>query len=223
MRFIMLSVYLSLTIAFCSEASPREDALSRLAGIAEKKAGAKQAVSRLEGQVRLTRSCEEFIEEVGLFDNRVYGKLDSRDRQDKADELKSQIDEKNEWLEWMVNNIPSKDELGSWFSEERGQDPFTDTYMLEIQRLESEISSLNGQFGILSLGVIFEGGTEVLDGSLWLGEGDRLMGAEAAETVETRLDFYNDLLEKLEEEEKKVQKELEPEKDKKESVPQKKD
>ncbi|HUU29411.1 MAG TPA: hypothetical protein VM123_16535 [archaeon] len=214
MNRILISLYLLFSFALCSQVSAGENAASRLARIAQKKAGVEQKAAELRGRIALTRSLGEFIEEVELFDNRIYGKLTGRNNQEKADELEAQLETSNARLTWMLNNAPSRTEDEKPVFDGGNENILTqdyENYLNEIQRLEGEISSMQAELGSLTFATTFKGGTEVMDGSLWLEEENRLTGSSVIEFQGYWLDYYNELLEKLKEEEDTLTEELERE------------
>ncbi len=191
-------------------ASPREEKPSGMTELARRKAQVNKEISTLKGKIALRRSFGEFIEEVELFDNRIYGKAASRGAEEKITRLETEIADKNARLEWLLNNYPtSPSELEKPGQRDDNENPLLgNQYVLEVNKLENEISTLEAQLGSTNTGKSFEYGTELMDGSPWQGDGERLKGLNAGMSDQERLESFQELLKKLEKEEKALNNEV---------------
>jgi hypothetical protein len=205
-----------LSILWLSAAAASLSGAQRLTEIDSVKAELKRTITVLEEHVALSRSMGEFVAEIGLFDNRVYGRV-SQKRTQQADEintLNSQIEDKNSVLETAVGDLESIKAM----EEERGEDNFgiegreqtnvAQEYELMVKQLEEEIADL--QLELNSLLVPLEAGTELLDGSLLLNDILPPMEMLDEQSAELLLEQQRRLLEELEREEQKILKQRKP-------------
>jgi hypothetical protein len=146
---------------------------------ASPRAGGQQ--SKSEESVRLARTMGEFISELDLFDNHLYGRVqpDSRDMA-RAEGLRGQIQYKNDELQNMLGNTPG-DIAGGGEQNYGGERNYLTTeaqnYYLNVSNLESEISGMLSLLHSLESGVPAVVSAELLDGSLWRTlSGNELLG-----------------------------------------------
>lgn len=137
--------------------------------------------NKSEDNVRLARTMGEFVSELDLFDNHLYGRVqpDSRDMA-RAEGLRGQIQEKNGELQNMLDNAPG-DIAGSIEQNYGGERNYLTTeaqnYYLNVSNLENEISGMLSLLHSLESGVPAVVPAELLDGSLWRTlSGNELLG-----------------------------------------------
>jgi len=195
-------------------ASPGEEMPSRMTELARRKEQVNKEISTLKGKIALSRSFGEFIEEVELFDNRIYGKAASHGAEEKVTRLETEIANKNARLEWLLNNYtPPVSEFGQNGQRDNKEEPLLgDPYILEVDKLENEISSLEAELVSTNAGMSYDCSTELMDGSLWQGDEERLQGLNAGMSYQERLESFKELLKKLEKEEKALNNEVMKEK-----------
>ncbi len=194
MKICLVSVlWLPLAVAAPAPAEPE-----RQAEIDRTRARVERTISALEKQVALSRTLTEFVEEIGLFDNRIYGRIGggSTLQKDKINELQSQISNKSSQLEMLKSTFGS-DERTSGTLDDPGE-----AFDLMVEQLEQEIAGLSQE--LKQVQVPLEGGTELLDGSLLLNEAlppVEMLGEQAARQA---LEHQRKLLEELEREQQKL-------------------
>ncbi len=112
---------------------------------------------------RLLRARGEFLEEVELFDNHLYGRVRSAQNEERISALQEGIDSRNDRLAWV------KDELMTELPPEirEGNNVLMTSLQAEIGRLEGEIGGLQAELRALEPLSILEAGTELLDGARW--------------------------------------------------------
>ena len=130
---------------------------------ASSQAGGQQ--NKSEENVRLARTMGEFISELDLFDNHLYGRVqpDSRDLA-RAEGLRGQIQTKNHELQNMLDNAPGNTVRGG---EQNYLTTDAQTYYLNVSNLENEISGMLSLLHSLESGIPAMLPAELLDGSLW--------------------------------------------------------
>jgi len=204
--YLMLLITLPAAIA----APPEAD---KLAGIDSAAARVKRTISQLGEQITLSRKLTEFVEEIGLFDNRSYGRVAEKStlQETKVNSLNSQIEAKTDQLNSARNNLepgapPGKGIDGTFEGEgQEGVDMPGADYDLMVKQLEDEIDVLSRELAQILLPL--EGGTELLDGSVLLNEvlpPVEMLGEHAARQA---LEQQRKLLERLEREREKLEKE----------------
>lgn len=133
----------------------------------EKTAGSRAGGQQIKSEenVRLARTMGEFISELDLFDNHLYGRVqpDSRDMA-RAEGLRGQIQTKNNELQNMLDNAPGNTVRGG---EQNYLTTDAQTYYLNVSNLENEISGMLSLLRSLENGVPAVVPAELLDGSLW--------------------------------------------------------
>ena len=194
MKICLVSVlWLPLAVA-----APAQSESERQAEIDSARARVQRTISALEKQVALSRTLTEFVEEIGLFDNRIYGKVGggSTLQTDKINELQSQIANKSSQLE-MLKSTLEDDERTSGTLDGPGE-----MYDLMVEQLEQDIAGLSQE--LKQVQVPLEGGTELLDGALLLNEvlpPVEMLGEQAARRA---LENQRKLLEELDREQQKL-------------------
>ncbi|MCE5270249.1 hypothetical protein LLH00_03100 [bacterium] len=113
----------------------------------------------------LTRSMGEFIAEIDLFDNHLYGRVEtvSGDTQ-RAESLRGQIQSRNTELKNLMDNPPPYQvrEGGNNYMTTNSQE-----YFLAVYNLENEISGMISRLRTIENGGLPLVATELLDGSMW--------------------------------------------------------
>ena len=181
-------------------AAPSE--AQRLAQIDSAKNRVERTISLLQEQVALARTMGEFVEEIGLFDNRIYGRVAEKGTLQEAEinSLNSQIEAKNSQLESLQSTAGIDRKVFG------GQEGLGETYDLMVKQLEQEIADLFQQ--LIQIALPLEGGTELLDGSFLLNEvlpPVEMLGEQAARRA---LELQRRQLEQLEREEQKLRKKV---------------
>ena len=198
MRNTIVDICLVSLLAFSSQTSAGQKVESRMKEISKRKAEVQKVISELRGSVFLDRSVNEFFDEMGLFDNQLYGRLHSKENyQDKVKELETDIDYLNTHLVNLKNN-----EDNGHFSPEGVRNQ-----QVEIELLETMINTMQNELDVVQVKGLLEGGTELLgvmnfDKGGQLGPGTDSLGASV-----DKVEYYLKILEALEEEEKKLEKE----------------
>ncbi|MBN2289011.1 MAG: hypothetical protein JXQ83_06725, partial [Candidatus Glassbacteria bacterium] len=166
----LAEIYL-LSVLWLPSLAAAPAATEQLARIDSARARVKNTISELEERVALTRSAGEFVEELGLFDNRVYGRVAERRtlQDDKVNTLNVQIENKSNMLEALKNTEGTYSggdkDLGILDGDRGSQDPppaVDQGNETIVKQLEGEIADLNRELNQLILPL--EGGTELLDG-----------------------------------------------------------
>ena len=196
MRNIIIGICLVALLVFSSQAIAGQKAENRMKEIAKRKAGVRKVLGELRGRVSLDRSVHEFFDEMGLFDNRLYGRLHSKENcRDRVKELKTNIDYFNMQLTELRD---SQDNGQSSPSTEGGTG-------MGISQLESQINSMRGELGALQARSLLEGGTELLDASNYDKDEQFGRSMDSFSDPVDRIEHCLKILESLEEEEKKLE------------------
>ena len=140
----------------------------------------------------------EFFDEMGLFDNQLYGRLHSKQSyQDKVKELETDID----YLNTHLVNLKNSEDNGH-FSPEGVRNQ-----QVEIELLETMINTMQNELDVVQVKGLLEGGTELL-GVMNFDKGGQLCpGTDSLGASVDKVEYYLKILEALEEEEKKLEKE----------------
>ena len=181
-------------------AAPSE--AQQLAQIDSAKTRVERTISLLEEQVALARTMGEFVEEIGLFDNRIYGRVAEKGTLQEAEinSLNSQIEAKNSQLESLQSTAGIDRKVFG------GQEGSGETYDLMVKQLEQEIADLFQQ--LIQIALPLEGGTELLDGSLLLNEVLPPVEMLGEQTARQALELQRRQLEQLEREQQKLRKKM---------------
>jgi hypothetical protein len=198
MRNIVINICLVSLLAFSSKTSAGQEIEGRVKEISKRKAEVQKVLSELRGRVFLDRSVYEFFDEMGLFDNQLYGRLHSKENyQDKVKELETDIDYLNTHLVNLRNN-QNNGQFGP--DVERNQ-------QAEINLLETMINTMHKELDLFQVKGLLEGGTELL-GVLNFDKDEQLgRRTDSFSDPIDRIEYYLKVLEALEEEEKKLEKE----------------
>jgi len=181
-------------------AAPSE--AQQLAQIDSAKNRVERTISLLEEQVALSRTMGEFVEEIGLFDNRIYGRVAEKGTLQEAEinSLNSQIEAKNSQLESLQSTAGIDRKV---FGDQEGSG---ETYDLMVKQLEQEIAGLCQH--LIQITLPLEGGTELLDGSLLLNEVLPPVEMLDEQTAGRALELQRRQLEQLEREQQKLRKKI---------------
>ena len=181
-------------------AAPSE--AQQLAQIDSAKNRIERTISLLEEQVALSRTMGEFVEEIGLFDNRIYGRVAEKGTLQEAEinSLNSQIEAKNSQLESLQSTAGIDRKV---FGDQEGSG---ETYDLMVKQLEQEIAGLCQH--LIQITLPLEGGTELLDGSLLLNEVLPPVEMLDEQTAGRALELQRRQLEQLEREQQKLRKKI---------------
>ncbi len=198
MKNLIIGICLISFLAVNSQANGAERVEKRSVEIALRKAEVQKVLGEIRERISLHRSVNEFFDGMGLFDNHLYGRLRSKENyQEKANELKTDIDYMNTHL------IDLRDKQGNG---QFGPDPERNPEA-EINHLETMINTMRNELDLFQAKSLLEGGTEMLDGSrLEKGESVGWLGSSLNSLLD-RAEYYSKLLESLEEEQKKLEKE----------------
>ena len=198
----LAEIYLVLILGLpLASAAPSE--AGRPAEIDSAATRVKRTISLLEEQVNLARTMGEFVEEIGLFDNRIYGRVAEKGtlQEAKTNSLNSQIEAKNSQLEFLQSTAG----IERKFQED--QEGTGETYDLMVRQLEQEIADLYHELNQI-MPPPLEGGTELLDGSLLLNEVLPPVEMLGEQTALRALELQRKLLEQLEREQQKLRKKM---------------
>jgi len=130
--------------------------------------------AQAESRAVLARSMGEFVAEMDLFDNHLYGRVEtvSGDTQ-RAESLRGQLQSKNTELKNLIDNPPPAG------SREGGNNYMTTDsqgYYLSVFNLENEIAGMISRLRVLESSNLTLVATELLDSSMWREEpGRRLL------------------------------------------------
>ncbi len=198
----LAEIYLVLILGLPVAAAAPSEA-GRPAEIERAKTRVKRTISLLEEQAALARTMGEFVEEIGLFDNRIYGRVAEKGtlQEAKINSLNSQIEAKNSQLEFLQSTAGIE---RKFLGDQEGPG---ETYDLMIKQLEQEIADLCNELNQIMLPPL-EGGTELLDGSLLLNEVLPPVEMLGEHTARRALELQRKQLEQLEREQQKLRKKM---------------
>lgn len=201
MKSIIIDICLSSLLALNLQASAGEKVESRMTEIAKKKAEVRKVLGEIRGRVLLDRSANEFFDEMGLFDNQLYGRLRSQNHESRMNEIKTNIETMNNQLQETLGRQTgiTDGEEGTTFSND-------ETFSRQVQQLESQIDCLKGELGVLQAVSLLNGGTELLEGSNFDRDEQPGRVAVSFKSLSDSLEYYLKILESLEQEEKKLEK-----------------
>lgn len=128
-------------------------------------ADARRNLRDLEGRARLARNVGEFVAEIDLFDNHLYGRLRERGDRVQAERLRDMLRIRNGELARMMNNPPRG--LNGEGSEFVSSD--TRTYLEAVYNLQSEITGMLSELREVENAPAQPSAAELLDGSMWRG------------------------------------------------------
>ena len=197
MKNLIIDICLISFLAVNSQANGAERVERRSAEIAFRRAEVQKVLGEIRGRISLHRSVNEFFDEMGFFDSHLYGRLRSKENyQEKANELKTDIDYLNTHL------IDLRDKQGNG---QFGPGPERNPEA-EINQLETMINTMRNELDLFQAKSLLEGGTEMLDGSrLEKSESVGWLGSSLNSLLD-RAEYYSNMLESLEEEQKKLEK-----------------
>ena len=120
-------------------------------------------IAETERRIDLGRSLGEFIDEVSLFDNQLYGRLGSGSSEQRRTEVLNTIAETNAQIDKILSSnkegtIPPGDGMTTGDIIDRG-----DAQM--IQELREEVANLNAELKLLEIPLI--AGTDVMSTDIW--------------------------------------------------------
>lgn len=198
MKNLIIDICLISLLVINSQANGADRVEKRSAEIALRKAEVQKVLGGIRERISLHLSVSEFFDEMGLFDNHLYGRLRSKENyQDNVNELKTNVD----YLNTQLINLRNKPVDGH-FGPDIERDPGA-----EINHLETMINTMRNELDLLQAKSLLEGGTEMLDGSrLEKGESVGWLGSSLNSLLD-RAEYYSKLLESLEKEQKKLEKE----------------
>ena len=199
---LILSGICLVSILWLPAAAAAPSEAQQLAQIDSAKNRVERTISLLEEQVALSRTMGEFVEEIGLFDNRIYGRVAEKGTLQEAEinSLNSQIEAKNSQLESLQSTAGIDRKV---FGDQEGSG---ETYDLMVKQLEQEIAGLCQH--LIQITLPLEGGTELLDGSLLLNEVLPPVEMLDEQTAGRALELQRRQLEQLEREQQKLRKKI---------------
>ena len=142
------------------------------------------AVERVRARIELGRSLNEFADELSLFDNQLYGRLQNRDSgREQINELKAQIRDTNGLLGQTRNQLDAEDgKFGGAIAPDSPNDILLEQ---EARRLEGELAEMNRQLETLQLTELVSGSNALLDENLWQASLSGLEEVALEELIET--------------------------------------
>jgi len=129
-----------------------------------------RVLERVRDRVELGRSLNEFADELSLFDNQLYGRLQNRETgRERMVVLKDQIRDANALLGQTRNRLESDvKNLGGPLVPEEKEDPLV--LQQEVDRLQGELGAMNRELSALQMTGLPAGGNELPIGGLWPGD-----------------------------------------------------
>lgn len=199
MKKTIINICLVSMLALVSQAGAGQKIASSKEGLSGRRVEVQKMLGEIREQVLLERSVHEFFNEMGLFDNQLYGRLHGRESyKGKADELKTNID----YLDNQLTSLKNSQDDGQF-----GPSDTEGSRSAQISQLETTISTMRTELDLFQVMSLLEGGTEVIGGASLDKHGQFGPAPDSFTDPLEKLEYYLKLLESLEQEEKKAEKE----------------
>ena len=199
MKKIIIDICLVSILILVSQAGAEQKIASGKEGLSARKAEVQKVLGEIREQVLLERSVHEFFNEMGLFDDQLYGKIHGRESyKEKASELKSNID----YLDNQLTSLKNSQD-----NEQFGPSDTEGSRSAQISQLETTIGTMRTELDLFQAMSLLEGGTEVIGGASLDKHGQFGPAPDSFTDPLEKLEYYLKLLESLEKEEKKAEKE----------------
>ena len=122
-------------------------------------------IAETEKRIDLSRSLGEFIDEVSLFDNQLYGRLGSGSSEQRRTDVLNTIAEKNEQIDNIMKTSDSEGVTPPRDGEFDGTTDNGNSATDMIQQLREEVANLNAELKLLDIPLL--AGTEVMSADIW--------------------------------------------------------